>query len=359
MDTIDLRSDTVSQPTPAMRQAMASAVVGDDVYGEDPTINALQTYAADLLGKEAALYFPTATMSNIAATMTHCGRGDELILPKKAHIFQYEQGGASHLGGVLMNTLAIDAHGQMSLAEVEAAIRPDDQHMPRTALICLENTTGATGVPLSVAYTEQVGALAKKHNLKLHIDGARLFNAAVALGVEPHQLVAAADSVQLCLSKGLCAPLGALLVGSKEFIAKAYRYRKVLGGGMRQAGVAAAAGMIALSEMRQRLAEDHQTAAILADSLSAVPGLSVEPVPMRTNMVFFTLPQGIDEPEFIAELKTRGVILRGGPRFRLVTHYWVTPEKAAFAANAIAEVVGLLAPAGVAQAVNHNAQGGY
>src|SRR5512143_1467395 len=277
MDTIDLRSDTVTHPTPAMRQAMANARVGDDVYGEDPTVIELQEYAADLLGKEAALYMPTATMCNVAAALTHCVRGNEMIVSKKAHMFVYEQGGASQLGGVSMYPLDLPFDGMMRLDEIEDAIRGDDPHFPRTALICLENTAhGSGGTPLTVEYTAKVGQIARKHGLKLHIDGARLFNAAAALNIDPRDLVAPADSVQLCLSKGLCAPVGALLVGSKEFIAHALRTRKVLGGGMRQAGVIAAAGLVALRDMRNRLAEDHATAQQLAVGLAAIPGVTVD-----------------------------------------------------------------------------------
>ncbi len=340
MKTIDLRSDTVTYPTPAMREAMANAAVGDDVYGEDPTVNELQRYAADLLGKEAALYLPTATMSNVAATLTHCRRGEELIVSKKAHIFLFEQGGASQLGGVSMYPLDIQFDGTMPLADIEAAIRADDPHFPHTALICLENTVhGACGTPLTADYTNQVGEIARKHGLKLHIDGARLFHTAAALKVHPRELVAPADSVQLCLSKGLCAPVGSLLVGSKEFIARALRTRKVLGGGMRQAGVIAAAGLVALRDMRDRLVEDHATAQQLAEGLATIPGVKVEPAFMRTNMVYFSIPESINVTEFVSAMKARNVILRGGPHFRAVTHYWITPERVQIAVDAMREVM--------------------
>ncbi len=338
MDTIDLRSDTVSHPTPAMREAMANARVGDDVYGDDPTVNEIQAYAADLLGKEAALYMPTATMSNTCAALTHCRRGDEMIVSKKAHMFLYEQGGASQLGGISMYPIDIRFDGTMPLDEIEHAIRADDPHFPRTALICLENTVhGAGATPITPEYTRQVGEIARRHGLKLHIDGARLFNAAAALKVHPRELVAPADSVQLCLSKGLCAPVGALLVGSREFINRAVRNRKVLGGGMRQAGVIAAAGLVALRDMRERLAEDHQTAQQLADGLAAVPGITVDPVYMRTNMVHFSIPDSINNTEFVQAMKDRNIILRGGPHFRIVTHYWITPERAQTVIDAVQE----------------------
>ena len=340
MQTIDLRSDTVTWPTPAMREAMARADVGDDVYGEDPTVIALEEYAAELLGKEAALYLPTATMSNLAAALTHCARSDELIVSRKAHMFLYEQGGAAALGGISMYPLDLQFDGTMNLQDIEDAIRADDPHFPRTALICLENTAhGAGGTPLTAEYTAQVGALARRHSLRLHLDGARLFNAAAALDVHPRDLAAPADSVQLCLSKGLCAPLGALLVGSRDFIRKALRTRKALGGGMRQAGVVAAAGLIALRDMRERLVDDHATAQQLADGLATIPGVTVAPVHIRTNMVFFSVPPHVNLPALLAALRARNVILRGGPTFRAVTHYWITPERVNHAVEALREVL--------------------
>lgn len=340
MDTIDLRSDTVTHPTPAMREAMAQAIVGDDVFGDDPTVHAIEQYAADLLGKEAALYMPTATMSNMCAVLTHCARGDELIISRRAHIFLYEQGGAAQLGGVNMFPIEPKFDGTLPLDEIEAAIRADDPHFPRTSLICLENTVhGCGGTPITAAYTAQVGELARRHGLKLHLDGARLFNAAAALKIEPRELAAPADSIQLCLSKGLCAPLGSLLVGPRDFIERARRTRKVLGGGMRQAGVVAAAGLVALRDMRGRLADDHATAQQLADGLATIPGVTVEPTHMRTNMVFFHLPQGIDPTEFVAAMRAQNVILRGGSRIRAVTHYWITPERVRYAVEAMREVL--------------------
>ncbi len=340
MDTIDLRSDTVSHPTPAMREAMANARVGDDVYGEDPTVIELQEYAANLLGKEAALYMPTATMCNVAAALTHCTRGNEMIVSKKAHMFLYEQGAAAQLGGTNMWTIDPSFEGTMPLAEIEGAIRGDDVHFPRTALICLENTAGGVGAtPITAEYTARVGQLARKYGLKLHVDGARLFNAAAALNVDPRDLVAPADSVQICLSKGLCAPVGALLVGSTEFIARALRTRKVLGGGMRQVGVIAAAGLGALRDMRSRLGEDHATAQQFADGLAAIPGVSVDPVAIRTNMVFFSIPDSVNIPEFVASMRSRNVILSGGPHFRAVTHYWITPERVVYTLEVMREVL--------------------
>jgi len=244
MDRIDLRSDTVTWPTPEMRQAMAEALVGDDVYGEDPTVNALQEAAARRLGKEAGLFVASGTMGNLVAVLAHCGRGDEVILGDKAHTFIYEAGGMAALGGVHPHTVPVQADGTLPLEAIEAAIRPNNVHMPVTRLIALENTQGTVGgIPISKAYTDEVGRLARAHGLALHIDGARIFNAATALNENVADLVAAADSVTFCLSKGLCAPVGSVLVGSRAFIARAHRVRKQLGGGMRQVGILAAAGL--------------------------------------------------------------------------------------------------------------------
>ena len=236
MDYIDLRRDTVSWPLPEMREAMANAPVGDDVYGEDPTINQLQQDAADMLGKEAGLFVSSGTQGNIVAALTHCGRGDEMILGREAHMFRYEAGASSGLGGIHPNILDVQPDGTLNLDAIKRSIRPDDQHFPRTKLICLENTQGTIGgIPITAEYTAQVGEIARANNLKLHIDGARIFNAATALNTPVKDLVAPADTVSFCLSKGLCAPIGSILVGSKDFIHEAHRTRKTLGGGMRQA----------------------------------------------------------------------------------------------------------------------------
>lgn len=340
MHTIDLRSDTVSHPTPAMRKAMAEALVGDDVFDDDPTIHELQDYAADLLGKEAGLFVASGTQGNLVACLTHCGRGSEIIVGKRAHIFQYEQGGTSALGGLILNQVPVQPTGEIALEDIQAAIRPDDEHYPITRLVCLENTQGGVGgVPITPEYTAKIGAFVHAQGLKLHVDGARLFNAAAALKVEPHKLVSHADSVSVCLSKGLCAPAGSVLVGSKEFVKQARRNRKALGGGMRQAGVLAAAGLISLKEMRLRLSEDHANAQTLADGLEEIPGLTVHPVHQRTNMVHFTLPAGIDSTAFVANLKAQNIILLGGPTFRLVTHYWITAERVQIVLNAIRQQV--------------------
>ncbi len=335
MDYIDLRSDTVSWPTPEMREAMANAPVGDDVYDEDPTINQLQQDAAAMLGKEAGLFVTSGTQGNIIAALTHCGRGDEMILAREAHMFRYEQGASSGLGGIQPNILDVQPDGTLKLDAIQGAIRSDDQHFPRTKLICLENTQGTIGgIPVTAEYTAQVGEIARANNLKLHIDGARIFNAATALNTPVKDLVAPADSASFCLSKGLCAPVGSILVGSKEFIYRAHRTRKMLGGGMRQAGILAAAGLIALHKMTTRLQEDHDNACRLAEGIAQIPHINIDVSRVRTNMFFFDLAE--DAPLTIAELRARlkdeYKVLMGGyagmpNRIRLVTHYWITPEK--------------------------------
>jgi threonine aldolase len=335
MPAIDLRSDTVSWPTPEMRAAMANAPVGDDVYGDDPTVNQLEAEAAALLGKEAGLFVVSGSMGNLTAILTHCGRGDEIIVGKQAHIFRYEGGSASALGSVHPHTVEVQPDGTLPLDAIREAVRPGGNvHFPRTRLICLENTQGTVGgVPVSAEYTARVGEIAREHDLKLHIDGARIFNAAAALNTDPAALVAPADSVMFCLSKGLCAPVGSLLVGSHAFIEGARRSRKLLGGGMRQAGVLAAAGLIAIRTMRLRLGDDHAAACALAEGLAAIPHIVVEPAAMRTNMVFMHLSP--DAPLTAEQLVDRlhrdyNIIISARPNgrdIRLVTHYWITPER--------------------------------
>jgi len=344
MEWIDLRSDTVTQPTPAMRAAMSRAEVGDDVYGEDPTVNRLQEMAADLSGKEAALFVPSGTMGNLAAILAHCQRGDEMIVGNLAHTFLFEAGGVSALGGVHSRQVPNQPDGSLALEDIRAAIRSADPHEPVTTLVALENTHNRCGgVALTPAYTRQVGELAHQHGLRLHLDGARLFNAAVALQVEPKELAQAADSVTFCLSKGLCAPVGSLLCGSSEFIARAHRIRKQLGGGMRQAGVLAAAGLVALETMIERLAEDHARAKRLAEMLAQIPRLALDPGAPQTNMVFCTLQDGIPQSaaqvaQHLAARRVR-VGVAGARRFRLVTHYWIRDEDILTAGRAFEEVL--------------------
>jgi threonine aldolase len=328
MDFIDLRSDTVTKPTPAMRQAMAQAEVGDDVYGEDSTVNRLQQIAADMLGKEAGLFVTSGTMGNLAGILAHCNRGDEVILGNKAHTFLFEAGGISALGGVHSCQLPNQPDGTLLLRDIEAAIRPDDPHDPITRLVTLENTQNRCGgVALSPEYTRSVGELAHRNGLALHLDGARLFNAAVSLGVPAHQLTDPVDSVTICLSKGLCAPVGSVLCGSREFIHRAHRIRKQLGGGLRQAGILAAAGIVALESMVDRLAEDHARARRLAAQLADIPGLFLEPGSPHTNMIFIGLADEVPlrTREVTERLEELGVKVGAvaSRRFRLVTHYWI------------------------------------
>ena len=318
---VDLRSDTVTRPTPAMRAFMATAPVGDDVFGDDPSVNALQEKIAAMLGKEAALYVASGTQSNLVAIMSHCGRGDEYIVGQMAHTYRWEGGGAAALGSVQPQPLEHEADGRLALARIEAAIKPNDSHFARSRLLCLENTIGGKVLPLD--YLEAATALARGRGLATHLDGARLFNAAVKLGVPAADLAAPFDSVSVCFSKGLGAPVGSALVGSKEFIAAAHRWRKMIGGGMRQAGVIAAAAIYALEHHVDRLAEDHALAARLAEGLQGLPGLAVEPP--QTNVVFADL-DAARAAGLMAHLESRGVLATGLYRLRFVTHLDVDAE---------------------------------
>jgi threonine aldolase len=335
MDRIDLRSDTVTWPTLEMREAMANAPVGDDVYGEDPTVNELEAEVAAKLGQEAGLFVPSGTMSNTTAVLTHCGRGEEMIVGREAHIFRYEAGGSSALGGVHPNAIDVQPDGTLPLDAIRRAIRSDNEHFPRTRLICLENTQGTIGgTPITAAYTAQVGEIAREYGLRLHIDGARIFNAAAALGTTAKALTADANSVSVCLSKGLCAPVGSVLVGSKDFIKEARRTRKLLGGGMRQAGILAAAGLIAIRDMTERLAEDHANAHALAEGLAAIPCIQIDLGSVKTNMVYFELVEGAPiSPESFSERLRKDYNIYMNPypgyrfKFRAVTHYWITRKQ--------------------------------
>jgi threonine aldolase len=331
MDWIDLRSDTVTLPTPEMRQAMANADLGDDVLGEDPTVNRLEALMAGRLGKQAGLFVPSGTMGNLTAVLTHCGRGDEVILGNLSHTFLYEAGGMSALGGVHPYTVPNQPDGTLQLNDVVAAIRTDNPHFPISRLICLENTHNRCGgVPITSDYTRQVGDLARQYSLKLHIDGARIFNAAIALGVSAAELAEPADSVMVCLSKALCAPVGSVLCGDEDFIRRARRVRKQLGGGMRQAGVIAAAGIVALEKMVDRLSEDHQRARSLADHLRTIPGLILETEKPATNMVYLQLEENvpINALELVQVCSKKRIKLStiGPRRMRLVVHYWIDDQ---------------------------------
>jgi len=314
MKPIDLRSDTVTKPSPAMREAMARADVGDDVFGDDPTVNKLQEVAAARFGMQAGLFFPSGTQSNLAAVMAHCQRGEEVILGQDAHTYCHEAGGAAVLGSIQPQPLTNRPDGTLDLAEVEAAIKPDDSHYAITKLLALENTIG--GKVISRAYMADAIALARRHQLSTHLDGARVFNASVKLGMPVKELCAGFDTVSVCLSKGLGTPAGTVLVGRKDVIDRARRIRKMLGGTMRQVGILAAAGLYALEHNVDRLAEDHVNAERLAKGLIGL-GLKVDPV--QTNMVFTTVPK-----ESAAALKGHlddsGIVTLGGTRMRLVTH---------------------------------------
>ena len=323
--TIDLRSDTVTQPTPAMREAMARAEVGDDVFGDDPTVQRLEAMAAERMGKEAAVFVASGTMGNLTCLLSHCRRGDEAIVGAESHVLQYEVAGAAHVGGILLRQVPNDAHGMLDLTSVEATIRGQNIHFPRTAVVCLENTHNRCGGgAITIEETKAVADIARRHGVALHLDGARLFNAAVALGVPASALAEDADSVTFCLSKGLAAPVGSLVCGRAEFIAKARKARKVLGGGMRQAGVIAAAGVVALEQMVERLAEDHEHAQLLAQGLAHVPGVRIDPQRVQTNIVIFEVAG--DSLTFIRRVRDAGVLTTpiGGGRVRMVTHYGVT-----------------------------------
>ncbi len=314
MKIIDLRSDTVTAPTDAMRHVMAAAEVGDDVFGDDPSVNRLQDYAAALCEFEAALWFPTGTQSNLAALMSHCGRGDEYLVGQEAHTYRFEAGGAAVLGSIQPQPLTNRADGTLDLAEVEAAIKPDDPHFARTRLFALENTISGRVLPPD--YVTAALALARRRNLTTHLDGARLFNAAIHMNTPVSTLSHGFDSVSICLSKGLGAPAGTLLLGDREFIAHARRQRKILGGGLRQAGILAAAGLHALEHHISRLAEDHANAAHLAAGL-ATAGFEI--FSAATNMVFMRAPAG-----FAEYLATHRIKVLPGERLRLVTHLDIT-----------------------------------
>lgn len=340
---IDLRSDTLTVPTPAMREAMATADVGDDVFGEDPTVNRLQELAADKLGHEAALLVCSGSMGNLTALLTHCARGDAVIVGDSAHVYTHEAGGLSAVGGILPYVVPNQPDGSLRLEDIQAAIRPDNAHFAPARVIALENTHNRMGgAYLSPEYTRQVADLAHARGLKLHVDGARIFNAAVAQGVDVKALAQCADSVTFCLSKGLSAPVGSVLCGSKEFIRVAHKRRKVLGGGMRQAGVIAAAGIVALEQMVERLRDDHANARALAEGIAHVEGLHVNLDAVKTNMVYFDLDPAL--PFDAAELCRRAAaervrMLPTGPRcIRAVTHCYVSREEVAEAVQVIAHV---------------------
>ena len=343
MNTIDLRSDTVTLPTPTMREAIYRAELGDDVFGEDPTTKRLEKMAAERMGKEAAVMVASGTMGNLVCVLTHCRRAEEVILGDRSHTFLYEAGGMSALGGIHPHTIVNQPDGTMPLEDIEAAIRGHNVHFPRTRLICLENTHNrCNGSALTPEYMETVAALAKDRGLMVHLDGARIFNAVVALQVDVKELTRHVDSISFCLSKGLSAPVGSVICGSREFIAEARRNRKVLGGGMRQSGIIAAAGITALEQMVSRLEEDHANARHLAEGIARIPGLSIELERVQTNIIYFSLAsRQLTVEKLVARLGNKGIkILQTAPtRLRAVTHYGISAEDIDLTLTALGEAM--------------------
>jgi len=329
MKYIDLRSDTVTMPTQEMREAIYRAEVGDDVYGEDPTINKLEEMAAAMLGKEAAMFVTSGTQGNQVCVMTHTRPGDEIILEEKCHIITYEVGGIGYLSGVQARLIK-SPHGAMNPEDIEAAIREDDIHQPRTSLICVENThnrAGGTVIPMDMM--QKTYEVAHKHNVPVHMDGARIFNAASYLKVPAKEIAKYADSVMFCLSKGLCAPVGSMVVGSKKFISRARKFRKMMGGGLRQAGFLAAAGIIALEKMTERLQQDHDNARLLAEGLNAIPGIRIDMDTVQTNIVICDIGGlRMTGGKLSHMLFERGIKVNGGssPSVRFVTHHGIEKQ---------------------------------
>ncbi|MDQ3467569.1 MAG: aminotransferase class I/II-fold pyridoxal phosphate-dependent enzyme [Chloroflexota bacterium] len=345
---IDLRSDTVTRPTTAMRRAMADAEVGDDQYGEDPTVRRLEARFAELVGKEAAVFVASGTMGNLVALLSHCQRGDEAVLGNESHIFWYESGGAAALGGIAFNLLPNARTGEIDQTDILRAMRPIRLGYPKTGVLCLENTHNRCGgVVLSPESLRQMASIAHEHDVPVHLDGARIFNAAAALGIPAAAIAAEVDTVQSCLSKGLAAPVGSLVAGDGDFVDRARRNRKLLGGAMRQSGVLAAAGLVALDEMIERLPEDHARARRLAEGLAAISGVMIDLESVQTNIVIFRPPPHLPSGEVIAALAARGVRISdyGTRGLRLVTHYEIDDDAIAAALHALDEV---LAPIPVA-----------
>lgn len=332
----DFRSDTVTHPTAAMREAMAHAEVGDDVYQDDPTTNQLEALAAEMLGKEAALFVPSGTMGNQLALMSHTNKGDEAIVSEASHIFEHEVGAAAVLSSLNLYPLRFE-NGIYNAKQIEAAINSSDIHEPPTTLICLENAL-ANGRVVPLEIMREIKAMADSHGIPVHLDGARIFNAATALGVDAKEIAACVDSASCCLSKGLCAPIGSVLVGTSEFIGRARRYRKMLGGGMRQTGILAAAGIIALTDMTKRLGDDHLNAVLLANLLNEIEGVSVDVDSVQINMVFANIDwKNLDELQ--PWLEERGITIADytGPEVRFVTHHGIEAKDVQFLAALMAE----------------------
>lgn len=342
MRFIDLRSDTVTQPTQKMREAMFKAEVGDDVYGDDPTVNELEKYAAELVGKEAALFVPSGTFGNQLSLFTHCKRGNEVILGDDCHIVMHEVGAPSIIAGVQLRTI-VSNKGELDPNEVEKRIRREDEdiHYPGTGLICLENAH-SNGRVISLENMKAIYEIAKKHEVPVHVDGARLFNAAAYLGVDAKEITKYCDSVMFCLSKGLCAPVGSILAGSKEFINKARKKRKIMGGGLRQAGILAAAGLVALKEMREGLKKDHENAVFMGQELSKIKGIKVRNEDIHINMVFFSIKDtGCSSEKLVNGLLEKGIKINGeeNGEIRFVTNHWVTKEDVSYVVECVKELV--------------------
>ncbi|TLM98185.1 low-specificity L-threonine aldolase, partial [bacterium] len=328
MSLIDLRSDTVTMPTQEMREAIYTAEVGDDVYGDDPTVRELEEYAADILGREAALFVPSGTFGNQLALLTHCSRGNEVILGDDCHIVAHEVGASSVIAGVQLRTLK-SSKGEIDPQEVELKIREENIHFPTTGLICLENAH-SNGRVIPLENMQKIFSISRKHNIPVHLDGARLFNAAAYLSLDAKELTKYCDSVMTCLSKGLCAPVGSMLAGDSKFIAKARKGRKLMGGGLRQAGFLAAAGLVALKKMRPRLGEDHENALFLGRELAKIPGIKVFSEDIQINMVFFDMSgTGVEPGELADQFSRRGIKINPPEDgiMRFVTHYWVGREE--------------------------------
>ena len=315
---MDFRSDTVTKPTEAMRKAMAEAIVGDDVYGDDPTVNDLEQWAAERHGFEAALFTTSGTQANLLGLMAHCERGDEYLCGQQAHNYKFEAGGAAVLGSIQPQPIENNPDGTIDVAKLKAAIKPDDCHFARTKLLSLENTINGKVLPLS--YLAQAREFVDANGLSLHLDGARVYNAAVALDIDVKEIAQYFDSMTICLSKGLAAPIGSLLLGNREFIAKARRIRKMVGGGMRQAGILAAAGKLALTEQVEQLKLDHSNAKLLANQLAELPGFSVNPEFVQTNIVFAKLDASVDIHAIAEKLQQQGITISAGNPVRFVTH---------------------------------------
>ncbi len=337
---VDMRSDTVTKPSPEMRKAMYEAELGDDVYGDDPTVNRLQEKAAEMLGKEAGLFVVSGTQGNLVSVLSQAQRGDEIILGDQCHIFNSEAGGVSVLGGVVMYPMKTDRHGVIAPDLIHAAVKPRDYHKPPTKLLCIENTHNNTsGKAISPADMQMMADAGRAHGLRVHLDGARLFNSAVSQGIDVKELTAPVDTATFCLSKGLSCPIGSVLVGDADFIEEAGRWRKILGAGMRQVGVVAAAGIVALDLMIDRMEEDHVNARKLAEGLAELPGIALDPAEIQTNIVRFGVPDGSGD-RIAAMLLEQGVYMNGGySDLRMVTHYGIDSEDIDFTLLAMRNVM--------------------